>query len=461
MASWIDEEISGSKFKDQRLTQRFRSILSALSSGDGQSIPQLCDDWAMTKATYRFLSNNRVEEYEILEGHFSQTSKRIRATSGPALILHDTCEFSYKREDPERMGFTRKGTVLSTIRSGKKQEYKVCGVLMHASLAVTSEGLPMGLTSARFWTRTEFKNTSQMKRHINPTRIPIEEKESIKWLQNLQATNDILKTDPSKCIHIGDRECDIYEFFCQCIEVKTYFIIRTCVNRLADESTVSEILAVHGKGYVHKVSFVDGDGEAHEARLNVKVKKMKLHPPIGKEKYYPDIEAFVISAVEEDPPASREPIRWNFITNLPITCRQEAIQTIEWYKHRWKIENYFKIIKSGFKAEESRLQTADRIAKLISIFCILAWRVHWITYLGREGQNISPSIAFDRVEQKIISAYFKKGEKLSSLNDYVIHLAKLGGYLGRAGDSPPGNMVIWRGLRRLNDLRDGFELNCG
>ncbi|HYX35599.1 MAG TPA: IS4 family transposase, partial [Oligoflexus sp.] len=153
--------------------------------------------------------------------------------------------------------------------------------------------------------------------------------------------------------------------------------------------------------------------------------------------------------------------RWNFVTNLPITCRQEAIQTIEWYKHRWKIENYFKIIKSGFKAEESRLRTADRIAKLISIFCILAWRVHWITYLGREGQHISPSIAFDRVEQKIISAYFKKEGKLSSLNDYVIHLARLGGYLGRAGDSPPGNIVIWRGLSRLSDLRDGFELNCG
>ncbi len=317
MASWIDEEISGSKFKDKRLTERFRSILSALSAGDGQSIPQLCSTWAMTKATYRFLSNDRVEEHEILDGHFNQTSKRIRATDGPVLILHDTCEFSYKREDAERMGFTRKAPLPRSLAEGFRQEYKACGVLMHASLAVSSDGLPLGLTSARYWTRTDFKNTRQMKRHINPTRIPIEEKESIKWLQNLRATNDILKTDPSKCIHIGDRECDIYEFFCQCIEAETYFIIRTCVNRLAEESTVSEILALHGKGYLHKVNFVDGNGEVQEARLNVKVKKVKLHPPIGKEKSCPDIEAFVISAVEEDPPASREPIRLEFHDQSP------------------------------------------------------------------------------------------------------------------------------------------------
>lgn len=91
-------------------------------------------------------------------------------------MLHDTSEFSYKRDDPDAVGYTRTGQVLSKVNSTKKQDYKVSGVLMHASLAVTPEGLPLGLTSARYWSRKVFKNTTQMKRHINPTWVPIEEK---------------------------------------------------------------------------------------------------------------------------------------------------------------------------------------------------------------------------------------------------------------------------------------------
>ena len=460
MASWIDEEIAGSKFKDKRLTSRFHSILETLSTGDGKTIPQLCEDWASTKALYRFLSNEKVDESEILEGHFQQTFKRIKATKGPVLVLHDTCEFSYKRDNPAAIGYTRTGQVLSTIKSSKKQEYKVRGVLMHASLAVTSEGLPLGLTSARYWSRKVFKNTTQMKRHINPTRVPIEEKESIKWLQNIKASNDQISDEPSKVIHIGDREADIYELYSECDSANSYFLIRSCVNRLADESTVVEVLSECKKSYVHRIEFTDGNGVRNEAVLQIKSKTVDLHPPHGKSNQYQDLRVHLLSANEVNVPAGREAIRWNFVTNLPITDRSQAIQAIEWYKQRWKIELYFKIIKSGFRAEESKLRTAERITRLISIFCILAWRVHWITYLQREEEEFSPNVAFDKTELKIISSYFRK-EKYRTLRDVVLDLAKLGGHLGRQADPPPGNTVIWRGLSRLQDLRKGYELNCG
>ncbi len=77
MASWIENEIMGSKFKDQRLTARFRQIMSKLAASSGQTIPQICEDWAATKAMYRFLSNKRVDESEILSGHFSINMSRI------------------------------------------------------------------------------------------------------------------------------------------------------------------------------------------------------------------------------------------------------------------------------------------------------------------------------------------------------------------------------------------------
>ncbi len=460
MASWIEEEIAGSKFKDRRLGTRFHTIIKTLSAGDGKTIPQVCEDWASTKALYRFLSNEKVEESEILEGHFAQTFKRIVAAEGPVLVLHDTCEFSYKRDDPEAIGFTRTGQVLSTIKSPKKQVYKVCGVLMHASLAVTSEGLPLGLTSARYWSRKVFKNTTQMKRSINPTRVPIEEKESIKWIKNIRASNDAITENPTKLIHIGDREADVYELFSECDSANSYFLIRSCVNRLADESTIVETLADHKYDFIHRIEFIDGKGTRNEATLQIKVKPATLHPPHAKAGQYPDVNVHLLSAVEMNPPDDREQIRWTFVTNLPIRGKSQAIQALEWYKQRWKIELYFKIIKSGFGAENSKLRTAERITRLLAIFCILAWRVHWITFLQREDEKISPHLAFDTVELKIISSYFQKS-KYQSLQEVIRDLARLGGYLARQGDAPPGNTVVWRGLGRLQDLRRGFELSCG
>lgn len=459
MESWLDDELSGSVFKDERLAKRFKKITAALSNSSGKTIPQVCEEWGMTKSVYRFLDNDRVEEGDILAGHFLQTAKRITATEGPVLMLHDTSEFAYNRANPGAIGFTRKGKLPRESVAGHRLEYHVCGVLLHASLAVTPEGLPLGLASARFWTRHVFKNTRQMKRHINPTRIPIDEKESIRWLQNLDAVHSMPEDSPSKIIHIGDRENDIYEYFCKCFDLGTHFLVRACVNRLADEATISELIGAQSKAFNHRIEFIDGDGKDIAANLELKVRQVKLHPPIGKQDTYPDLNVTIVSAVEKDPPKNRDRIKWTFITNLPVTSKSQAVTVLDWYKQRWKIELYFKILKSGFKAEESRLRSADRLSKLISIFCILAWRIQWITMLNRDDNQTAPKIAFDRTERKILASYFRKKHPTpQSLQDYIILLARLGGYLGRASDPPPGITIIWRGIQKLCKLRVGFEL---
>jgi hypothetical protein len=104
---------------------------------------------------------------------------------------------------------------------------------MHSSLVVTSEGLPLGLAAVKFWTGKKFKGTTALKRHINPTRVPIEEKESYRWLENMRQSTALLG-EPVRCIHVGDRESDIYELFCTAHDLSTYFLVRTCVDRLAE-----------------------------------------------------------------------------------------------------------------------------------------------------------------------------------------------------------------------------------
>jgi hypothetical protein len=211
-ASWVDREVANCEFKDERLGKRFRSLLEQLSSSPGDSIPLVCQDWANTKAAYRFLDNDRVSEAEILGGHFQATRERVSATEGPILVMHDTTEFTYKREDVEAIGKTRIN-IAGAYRDGMPRYLTACGILMHSSLAVTADGLPLGLTAIKFWSRKKFKGANALKKKINPTRVPIEEKESIRWLDNLKQSTTLLG-DAARCVHIGDRESDIYELFC-------------------------------------------------------------------------------------------------------------------------------------------------------------------------------------------------------------------------------------------------------
>ena len=462
MASWIDEELSGCEFADARLRDRFKILVERLSEGIGETIPMACQDWANTKAAYRFLSNERVSENEILSGHFQSTRDRFCATDGLALILHDTTEFSYQRERPELIGNINVMAGRKDNR-GRPRQHTVCGILMHSSLVMTTEGLPLGLGAIKFWTRKEFKGTNALKHKINPTRVPIEEKESIRWLDNIRQTTALLG-DPARCVHIGDRESDIYELFCAAQDVKTHFLVRTCVDRLAEDGdlTVSKVMNSVELKALHVIEVMDRKGQPQKAVLQLRYRRIRVLPPIGKQSRYPELPLTVIYAQEQNAPTGRERIDWKLITDLSVSTPLQAIEKLEWYASRWKIETFHKILKSGCKAEASKLRTADRLANLIAIFCVLSWRIFWMTMLNRSTSNAPPSIALTSLERRLLDRMVP--DLKSSLSDktllsaYLTKVARLGGYLARAKDSPPGNTVMWRGLARLTDIAIGYEL---
>ena len=213
IGAWLEREVAGCEFQDTRHGKRFRTLLRQLSERIGGSIPFACQDWASTKAAYRFLSNQRVSEKKILAGHFACTRERFSAASGgPVLVLHDTTEFSYGREEATAIGILQK-LQARYYKDGRPRYHVTCGVLMHSSLAVTAEGLPLGLAAIKFWTRDRFHGANALKLRINPTRVPIEQKESYGWLENLRRSTALL-AEPERIVHIGDRESDIYELFC-------------------------------------------------------------------------------------------------------------------------------------------------------------------------------------------------------------------------------------------------------
>ncbi len=168
--------------------------------------------------------------------------------------------------------------------------YTVCGLLMHSSLVVTSAGLPLGLAAAKFWTRNKFKGTNALKKKINPTRVPIEEKESVRWIENMKQSTQLLR-ESQRCVHIGDRESDIYELFCAAADIKTHFLVRTCVDRLAENGdvTISKEMRKAKVAGLHEIVIQDAHRNPEKVMLSVRYCRMKVLPPIGKHKIYPPL----------------------------------------------------------------------------------------------------------------------------------------------------------------------------
>jgi len=461
VVSWIAEELQGCVFPDERLGKRFKKLVEQLSSRVGQSIPLACQDWANTKAAYRFFASDRVSEVEILSGHLRATGDRFRATTGKILVLHDTTEFSYQRENKKAIGVTnrscgRKG------EDGRPRLHTVCGIMQHASLVVTTDGLPLGIAAVKFWTRKKFKGTNALKKKINPTRVPIEKKESIRWIENVQQSTTTLG-EPGRCVHVGDRESDIYELFCSAQGLGTHFLVRTCNDRLAGDGahTISEEMEeVRVKG-LHRVEVVDKNGSPSQALLELRYRRVHVLPPIGKQKAYPNLVLTVLYAQERGKPKGRDRIEWKLITDLAVTSRREAIEKLEWYSQRWKIETFHKVLKSGCKAEELRLRSAERLVNVLAVFLILAWRIFWMSMIKRSAPKSPAALAFTKIELDLLDHLIPcdgTRSRRRDISDYVTKLARLGGYLARNGDSPPGNRVVWRGLCRLTDIELGFAL---
>jgi hypothetical protein len=458
--SWIDEELKSCQFSDARLGKRLCRLMRQLSERMGNSVPTACQDWASTKAAYRFFSNPNLSEAEILLGHFGSTQSRFEQTDGPILVLHDTTEITYKRKDPAEVGYTRKCANRKGLFDQEKKRAQ-CGILMHSSLVLTPEGLPLGFSSKKFWNRDKFKGVKKIYRKQNATRIPIDQKESYRWLEGVHATNQLLG-DAHRLVHIGDREADIYDLFHLAEQEDSQYLIRIKVDRRTEDetTTINQVLKRAKRRGQCRVTYHDKNGELVTATLEIKFEQITIKPAYGiKRKSYPDITATFIHAKEIGRSGTREPIDWKLITNLPIKTIADAVEKLHWYSLRWKIEIFFKILKSGCKIEESKLRTADALCKLIAIYSIVSWRVFWMTMLHRQGSHLPEELVLSELETKILDQLKPDRTLLkNNLSKYLLKIAKLGGYLARASDPPPGNAVMWRGMQRLTEIQIGVEI---
>ena len=475
-ASWADEELADVDLGDKRLNTRLMKICDRFSDSPESPINQACADWAETKAAYRFFQNKNVDVQEILAAHRRKTAKRARKHK-TVLAIQDTSYFVYTNHTKTE------GLGKISLKKGKNIENIYShGLVMHTCLAVTTEGLPLGLLDQEIFAR-EFRPEEHRRRmggrYIQDV-LPVEEKESYRWLKALTTTKEA--TGDTEVVTVCDREADLYDFFKLSHQIHSPVLVRASQNRTINrksryaEKDVKKLwdhMCQQPEAGSYEIEIPKRKktkhGKAREARtatVIVKFGPFQLNPPRNNVKHgrenLSNIDMYAVYVFEPNPPDGEDPVAWMLLTNLPVTSFAEACEKIFWYSLRWRIEMYFKVLKSGFKVEECRLGHADRLTRYLAVMSIVAWRIFMITLIARTHPATPCTKFLSDHEWRIlfmkVNDKKKLPKKIPAMREVVIWIAQLGGFLARKGDGHPGTITLWRGWKRLADLAEGWNL---
>ena len=447
------ERYNNADFGDKRLSKRLPIILEQLSREPTASISAACKDPYQAKAAYRFVGNDEVTYEEIVKTAHDITIANIYAAK-PSVVLipQDTSEMNYSN--------LKAASGLGNIGSSKT----AMGIHAHSALAISDAGEMFGLVAQKLWVRPpENFGQSDTKR----SKLPIEEKESYKWLETLDMVGASFP-EGTKVVHVCDREGDIYELFCKAEKSGALYLCRRFHNRpIAEENGLKKlddlVDALPNAGILDiRVPRDSHTGrEARTAKIAIKFGKCKTtkSSKLAGNKELPDsIEVYFVSAEEVNPPEGQEKILWKLITNVPIKDFENAATAIQWYTQRWKIETFHRTLKSGCKVEDIQSGSAEKLMKLIAIYSIVALDIMLISYVARTQPDVSCENWLTEDEWKILCRVANKTktlpEKPPTIHEAVVMIAKLGGFLARKSDGFPGVTVIWRGLTKFYFIAD-------
>jgi hypothetical protein len=449
---WLIEETKEAHFTDNRLKTRYINLLDKFTGSPTSSIPAACKTWKETLAAYRFFNHEAITPEKILNPHYEGTLERIKKER-VVLIPQDTTEIDFSGR--------KSLTGLGYLGNEKSR-----GFYLHPNLALTPEKLCLGLIDMQIWQRKELGRRSQRKDK------PFAEKESYRWLKGYEAANRVAIDAPDTVVvSIADREGDIYEVLekTSSAENKAYWLIRSSLDRKTlGEDNVKIREAVKKTLPIGVLEFELPTGRIYKrdkskrserkqriVRQEIKALTVTLRPPPRKHGKLSSVSINVIHCVEKDPPSQEDRIEWFLLTSLPINEIGAVIDIVKWYLCRWQIEIFFKILKSGCIVEKLQLKSFKAISNCIALYMIVAWRILYLTTIGRTCPNIRCDRVFEVEEWQ--SVYIIVTKKLPpkeppKLNDIILMIARLGGFLGRKSDGVPGSQVMWIGLQKMRDL---------
>jgi hypothetical protein len=403
-----------------------------------------------------------VDMANILLPHRQRTVRRMQGQK-TVLCVQDGSDLNYNNL-AQCKGLGEMGT----NQTGAKSR----GLHLHSTLAVAPNGLPLGVLRAQCIAR---KGKSP-KENRPASEIPIEEKKTFTWIEHHRDLVELAAEMPhTRLIDVCDREGDFFELFDeQRRNPRVDLLVRASYNRNITEEPFKLFAAVREAPVQSRV-------RAHIPRQSARPKKSKqkvrpkrpgrtadmvvrymriqIRPPEYHEGKDP-IDVWIVHSLEENPPPKAKAIEWFLLTTIGITSAEDAERCLRWYCLRWRIEDWHRVLKSGCRIEDIAHKTAERLRRAIAINLVIAWRIMLMTLLGRETPELPAEVLFSDIELRTLRAYAKKKRMKppSSLGEAVRLVAKIGGYLGRNNDPPPGHQLLWRGYTEFQFMCLGFAL---
>jgi Transposase Tn5 dimerisation domain/Transposase DNA-binding len=454
------DEFADADLKDVRRSRRLGKVAAALAKSPAASISAASGGWAETMAAFRLLHCEEFAPGALIAPHTSATVERC-AGQACVVVSQDTTEFDFTH-------------MKATQGLGPLNDEHRRGFFMHSQYAVSEQGLPLGLLDATIVLRDNatFRSTASRKQR------PIADKESQRWLDGYQKAAELARELPDcEVVSISDREGDIFELY-QAWRLaaggpRAGWIIRANQDRALlgvvegepaklfaalEAATVLggiefEMRARKGTKKV-KGSTVATFRSARTVRQVVRAMKITPRPPHRKGMKLKEVSFWAILAEETDPPAGEDPIRWLLLTSKEVTTLEEARRVLNLYLRRWDIEVFHRVLKTGCRVERIQLKTGQAVINALMIYAVIAWRILYLTHLGRQCPDLPCGCVFEEAEWKSACAVVKRKQDAGepSLSEFIGIVGKLGGHLGRKSDGAPGPQSIWQGLARVRDF---------
>jgi len=327
------------------------------------------------------------------------------------------------------------------------------GMFVHSTLAVSQRGVPLGLLDQRYWTRPA-KADPQQERQRNYQR-PFADKESYKWLQTVQ-TVSAAYPGSARLLFISDAESDIHDYFAAPRARNSELLIRAYQNRRLDDSAQGLWATLRTAPLAGELT-VDlseqTDRAQRTATCQVRYRTVTLPPSTSnRAAHLPRLPAVTLPALlveEHTAPCGEEAVCWLLLTTCPVATFAAAVQLITFYTFRWRIERFHFVLKSGCGVEQRRLASVTALGRFLALANLVAWRLLWLTYLARLDPQAPCSLALEPQAWQPLALLAQgtpwQAAQPPSRQRTVDWLARLGGYLARKDDGPPGVQALWRG----------------
>ena len=461
-----EQEFKEIELGDRRLKERLIKVMNIISKSPNKSILLAGGSRNNAKSIYRFLSNNRVSRDNIMEEVRKNTVKNIEqyiTQSTPAkdniiiLAVQDTTSISY--------GYRNK---IDGIGYYCDSEMK--GINTHSAIAVTNDGLVLGLLHQEYNTRECRSDKSETK--DKKKRRIIEDKESFRWLRTMKEARKGI-TKETTLIHVCDREGDMYELFDLARKEDELFLVRIVQNRttIDDKKIITSLKQEEVKGtlIINIARNTRENIPARKACMNYTYQQYEIkRPTTRKEGYVSETlkvtgiyvyEKTATKTAKENKEAKENKIEWLLLTNIEIKSDKEAIDIINYYVQRWKIERLHYILKSGCKIEEKQISTYKKLCLVTLLYSLVAMKILHLTYLGRIIPDLPCDLILNEDEWKILYCLANKTKTIPkkpyTTKEALKYIGILAGFKGAPSDDPPGVKLIWIGLEKLR-----FAIEC-